>query len=123
MRVSMTQTARSRLRHGPGLLACLLAVQLIGAAVPASAADEGPVVYCRDAARGIVLRVLVGDCPPGNVVTEKEADALRNESIERRRRLMMGGKPDAATTAPESAPQVNVQPPAPAPEQPKPAAV
>jgi hypothetical protein len=88
-------------------------------------ADAGPVVYCRDSVRGIVTRSLSRDCPPDSVISEKEAQAIRNESAERRRRLMFGERPEPVSAAPavpahiEPAPDV---PPAPSPaaEPPKP---
>jgi hypothetical protein len=81
-----------------------------------SGGNDGPVVYCRDAARQIVTRSLARDCPPGAVITEKEADALKNESVERRRRLMFGEKPEAVPAAPvepvREAPAAPAAPPA-----------
>jgi hypothetical protein len=109
----------------------LLAATLGGTALAQVPAADGPVVYCHDAARGIVTRVLAGDCPSGSVVGEKEAETLRNEAIERRRRLMFGNKPEPPAAEPAapstpSPPPVAAEPPKPPKavqaEPPKPAA-
>lgn len=76
----------------------------------APAENAGPVVYCHDSARGIVTRSLARDCASDAVVSEKEANRLRNESAERRRRLIMEDKPGAV---PESPPETIRAEPAP----------
>ena len=108
-------------------LGVLAAAARGGVAVAQTPAADGPVVNCHDAARGFVTRVLAGDCPANAVVDDKEAEKLRNESIERRRRLMFGNKPEPtapghAEPAPSPAPPpVVAEPPTPAPRQPSPA--
>ncbi len=108
--------------YWPGAIACLvaavLAVVVAGGVVAQtrSSANDGPVVYCRDPVRQIVVRSLARDCPAGAVITEKEAEALKNESIERRRRLMFGEKPEAVPAVPvepvREAPAERAAPPA-----------
>ena len=86
----------------PGAIAWLFAASLSGlvAGGAAAQAPSDPVVYCRDPVRQIVIRALARDCPDGAVISEKEAEALKNESVERRRRLMFGEKPEAVPAAP-----------------------
>jgi hypothetical protein len=114
-----------------GLFAAILAGLAAHGGAAQTRSDDGPVVYCRDAVRQIVTRSLARDCPQGGVITEKEAEALKNESVERRRRLMFGEKPEAVPAAPvepvREAPAERAPPPAPppavqAPPAPRPAA-
>src|SRR6185369_18071587 len=86
--VAMVRWIVIRLFSGAALAAIVVADGTV-----AQVQKEGPVVYCRDAARGLVTRMLARDCPRADVISEKYAQALRDESIERRRRLMLGDKP------------------------------
>ncbi len=97
----------------------MLSILTAGGAQSAGSKDE-LVVYCRDPARGVITRALASECR-GEIATEKEFDAARDRSAERRRRILQGGEqsqpagtnegPSPAATepvkeaeAPESAP-------------------
>jgi hypothetical protein len=87
-----------------GMVCALLVCALDSAALAQSqSGTNGPVVFCRDPARNIVARVLASDCPAGNVVSEKEAEASRNAASERRRRLLLGERPDESKPQEEKA--------------------
>lgn len=88
------RNSRARLTAG-AILTILVAA---GDARSADRQDE-LVVYCRDPARGLITRTLASECR-GQVVTEKEFEAARDRSAERRRRILQGGG-EAQTPAKE----------------------
>ena len=81
------------------LLAGIVGLQAIAPAQSQQRDADALVVYCRDPLRRTVVRVLSADCVSGEIVTEKEAEAARNESAERRRRLLLGDQPEQAKPA------------------------